>query len=1032
MTKLLRIGELSAQNCLDMVGEIVLALDDRGNVVFINKRGQEVLKYGEGDLIGKNWFEMVVPKNLLKETKNRFFGLMSGKVKPIKKYMIPIMTKNDEEKIIIWSESLIKDDFGSIIGVITTGTDITKLKSKKKAFKMAEYTIDKAKDNIFWFKPSDGTLIYANESACAILGYCQDELTSKNMKDIFLDFEWNNWLQFVKRLRVKKSNKLESIYVTKNGKKIPVELTVYFVELDGEEVIIFYSRNNSGRKLPKNELLKSEEKYRTLVENIGMIISVVDVEARIQFINRGFEKILGYDEEDVRGENIFDFTHPDDFSKLKDAYHVILNGNEVHGIEFRLLHEKGRYIHLISDAVPIHDDGKVHAILWAARDITERKKEEEVLKLDEERLKVLLEISQMKGISENEITNFALEECVTLTKSKVGYLHFFNEDEKTLQLYTWSSAVMKKCTAEKTPHYPLDNAGVWADCVRLRKPVIHNDYQNLKEKKGYPEGHFPITRHMSVPIFDEGKIVAVAGVGNKEEPYDESNVRQIFLFMNSMWRILRQLRAEEALRESEEKYRMLVQNANIIISIIGLNDAFQFINEGFKKILGYSEEDLVGKKGFDLIHEEDILMVKKALRKVIDVTVIRDVEFRTRDKSGQYLYLISNIVPIKDHLGNLTSILWVARDISERKQIEADLYWKNLILEAQAETSIDGILIVDKEGKTILFNNRFKEIWNIPQEILDTRDDERMIRHVLNQLRHPEKFVKKMEYLYLHSNEKSLDQIEFKDGTVFERYSSPLIDAKSSYRGRIWYFHDITPFIELDNLRSQFISTVSHELRTPITAIDLTLKNLQKHGDKIKEDQKERMINMMAENSVILIEMVEDLLLASRIESGRMKLQWEKYKPYEILNNILIQMDASLKEKQITKVIDAGPDIVLNGDAKRIGQVFRVLIDNAIKYSPERTIIRIKIIDNYVGIHNPEGMDGVLIQVIDEGYGIPEKDKPKLISRFFRASNVMNISGTGLGLSIARDLVKLHSGEIHLESKVGKGSTFSVFLPLIN
>ena len=175
----------------------------------------------------------------------------------------------------------------------------------------------------------------------------------------------------------------------------------------------------------------------------------------------------------------------------------------------------------------------------------ERKKAEEALKLNKDRLEALLELTMMKVTSEKEITDFALEEGVRLTRSEGGYLHFFNEDEQTIQLYSWSKDVLKTCTAAKDEHYPLDKAGVWADSVRFKRPVIHNEYQNLAEKKGYPEGHFHLVRHLGVPIFDKERIVGVMGVGNKEEPYNEIDAIQINLFMNSMWRILKQKRNEE-------------------------------------------------------------------------------------------------------------------------------------------------------------------------------------------------------------------------------------------------------------------------------------------------------------------------------------------------------------------------------------------------------------------------------------------------------------------------------------------------------
>jgi len=174
------------------------------------------------------------------------------------------------------------------------------------------------------------------------------------------------------------------------------------------------------------------------------------------------------------------------------------------------------------------------------------------LKLEEKRLHALFKLSQLEDISEKELSDYALEECVKLTQSEVGYFHFFDSNENTIQLVNWSKKTLEICTAEKNLHYPLESAGIWADCVRIKKPVIHNDYQNLETKKGYPKGHFPLKRHMSTPVFDGDKIVAIAGIGNKKNPYNESDTRQLVLFMNNLWRIIKQRRSEEEIKKSNE------------------------------------------------------------------------------------------------------------------------------------------------------------------------------------------------------------------------------------------------------------------------------------------------------------------------------------------------------------------------------------------------------------------------------------------------------------------------------------------------
>ena len=168
------------------------------------------------------------------------------------------------------------------------------------------------------------------------------------------------------------------------------------------------------------------------------------------------------------------------------------------------------------------------------------------LRLNEFRLDALLRLSQMTGASFQEVTDFALEQAVALTKSQIGYLAFVNGDESVLTMHSWSKSAMALCRiVDKPIVYPVHMTGLWGEAVRQRRPVITNDYQAPNPlKKGRPEGHVPIQRHMNVPVFSDGRIVAVAGVGNKEEPYDDSDVRQLTLLIEGMWKLIERHRTE--------------------------------------------------------------------------------------------------------------------------------------------------------------------------------------------------------------------------------------------------------------------------------------------------------------------------------------------------------------------------------------------------------------------------------------------------------------------------------------------------------
>ena len=190
-----------------------------------------------------------------------------------------------------------------------------------------------------------------------------------------------------------------------------------------------------------------------------------------------------------------------------------------------------------------------------SKEISNRMLVEEALYLDDSRLEALLILNQMSESPMQEITDFALEKAVELTKSEIGYLAFMNEDETVLTMHSWSKQAMAQCRIiDKPIVYPIETTGLWGEAVRQRRVVITNDYSASNVlKKGHPKGHVNVVRHMNIPVSDGERIVAVAGVGNKHKDYDESDVRQLTLLMEGMWRLIQRKRAdEEAFRAKEQ------------------------------------------------------------------------------------------------------------------------------------------------------------------------------------------------------------------------------------------------------------------------------------------------------------------------------------------------------------------------------------------------------------------------------------------------------------------------------------------------
>jgi diguanylate cyclase (GGDEF)-like protein len=204
-----------------------------------------------------------------------------------------------------------------------------------------------------------------------------------------------------------------------------------------------------------------------------------------------------------------------------------------------------------ADGVPFLPEERalIDAIAEQLGRYIERELAEENLRFNEARLNSLLQLFQRSGdLDEKDIIQLALEEAVKLTGSAIGYCHLVHEDQQAIELVTWSRDTLRVCEAVHDTHYPLTEAGVWADCARIKAPVVHNDYPSYPDRKGLPSGHAPLVRHLSVPVVEDGTVSVIMGVGNKADEYDESDVRQLQLVANDAWQIVRRKRVESQLR----------------------------------------------------------------------------------------------------------------------------------------------------------------------------------------------------------------------------------------------------------------------------------------------------------------------------------------------------------------------------------------------------------------------------------------------------------------------------------------------------
>jgi diguanylate cyclase (GGDEF)-like protein/PAS domain S-box-containing protein len=251
---------------------------------------------------------------------------------------------------------------------------------------------------------------------------------------------------------------------------------------------------------------------------------------------------------------------------------------------------------------------------------------------------------------------------------------------------------------------------------------------------------------------------------------------------------------ENRLRDSEAQYRLLVATIPEVVWKTDAKGNVIFVSAQVEAISGHSSAEFIEQGDslwFNSVHPDDKEMVAQAFHELIADGKPYDIECRAQKKNGQWFWAHDRAVATTDSNGDRVAT-GLLSDITERKLAEEVLSFKTVLLEAQAETTIDGILAVDESNCIVLANKQFGRNFEIPDELLRARDDVAVLEHVTNQVEAPELFVARVKYLNNHRQEKSREEVRLKNGKIFDRYSAPLIDAKNRYRGRIWYFRDIT------------------------------------------------------------------------------------------------------------------------------------------------------------------------------------------------------------------------------------------------
>ncbi len=342
-------------------------------------------------------------------------------------------------------------------------------------------------------------------------------------------------------------------------------------------------------------------------------------------------------------------------------------------------------------AAPKYDDaGRVTGNIAVLLDITERKHAENIRLA---RLH-LLEFAETHPV--DELLTETLNRIEKLTGSTIGFYHFLESDQTTLSLQSWSTNTLKNmCGAEgKGTHYPVSQAGVWVDCVRQRRAVIHNDYASLPHRKEMPAGHAPVVREAVVPVFRNNLIKAIVGVGNKPVDYDEHDTDIVAQMADLSWDIVERKRTEEELRRTAEEWRTTFDSITDLVSIQDADFRLVRVNKAFAHAFGTTPEALVGKKCHEVVHNTGCPITGCPHTRTL-ATGNAAMEEVSEPCLGIHLEVSTS--PVRNAAGETVGSIHIAKDITQRKKTEEEVRKLNAELEQRVRDRTADLESANKE-----------------------------------------------------------------------------------------------------------------------------------------------------------------------------------------------------------------------------------------------------------------------------------------------------------------------------------------------
>lgn len=982
------------QSIFDSSPDALTVCDLNATILDCNQTKIDLHRFSKAELIGKSMLDLVSPKDLPRARSTMQKVLETGVLKNVE---YTFLTKDGAEFPVECSVSVLKDAAGKPVGYVSTTKNITERKKADEKLQASERRLRNTLDGMFegcQIISPDWRYLYINDAAAKQGHSTTEALLGKSMLNVYPGVEKTEMFSNLRKCMMQRVPIVaENEFVFQNGEVGWFELSMQPVP----EGVFILSFDITERKKAEETLKNSEAKYRELINGMNDTAWVIDLDANFVDVNDAAVKVLGYSRAELLSMGPTDI---DDSLSKKQIKALVrrMPIDERQVFETSHTTKDGKRIPVEISSSLVTYQGK-QAVLSIARNIEDRKKLKAALMASEEKYHSLFS-SMKEGV--------CLHELVYDEKGKaIDYIILdANAAYESITGIKKDDAIGKKASElYRTTESPY--LETYAKVAESRKPVLFETY--------FP----PLKKYFSISVFSPAK-------GKFATVFTDITERK---------------QLEENLRESEEKFRAISTSANAAIILADDKAKIGYWNPAAERMFGYTSEEIAN---IDVLNTLIPSKHRKFLQKFLEEP------FKTYSKFGGKLLALSALrkdgaeFPIelsvsRLKLKNKPHLLGIVRDVSEQKEMEEELRQERDMLEAVTQNIGAGLVIISKDYRILWANGFIKRFKGDAEG--------KLCYATLNDLTTPcpdcgvTKIFEKGAASDVHEYKSTTidgnsywveiiaTPIKDKDGNVIaaSELAIDITERKRMQEKLSEYSQKLEKLVEertkqLKQAQAKLVKNerlaaigelagmVGHDLRNPLTSIKGAAYYL-KHKSAAERTAKETAMLETIDSAIEYSnKIVNDLLEYSR----EIQLDLTETTPKALLKNVLplVKIPEKIQLKDATQ-----NKPVMNADIGKINRVFVNLIRNAVDAMPNGGTLTVT---------SKKVQSNVEISFKDTGRGMSKETVSKLWTPLFTTK----AQGMGFGLAICKRIVEAHGGRITTESAIGKGTTFTVTLPI--